>query len=413
VTAEKIPLSISKIMQSPQSLDDTDPVFATFMNMTDLGVVIFDKSMNLEYYNSNASKYFGLKPEDVENYSYSSLIKKLAKDGAFGTLDETIIATFSGDNLSRHLSSMNEQTYNFDMIMPSGRNLHLRHKLCGDRYLITAQDITQSVLQKDILAIALKAGRTGYSHYNCETKVFEINSEYLQQNLTKSQMNRAIEQGIFSIIHIEDRKIATNTWKSALKTGKKFELVSRIETGTGRNIWMRFHCKPQHSNTGALVGFIAFFEDVSKELQTRDALRQAKEDAEKSLKMKNDYLAKLAHEIRTPMNGVIGIADALIHHNSDEQINPKLELIQSSADKILRIVDETLSHAKLHAEKLTLDSKLGSPAQSVEEVVKLWEQKALKNNIKLYLVSIHLFRTKSFLINSDTNNASITLCLTR
>ena len=73
----------------------------------------------------------------------------------------------------------------------------------------------------------------------------------------------------------------------------------------------------------------------------------------------------------------------MIHHHPDKTIKPKLELIQSSADKILRIVDETLNHTKLHADKLTLESKPANPVKSVENVIKLWEHKALKNNIKL------------------------------
>jgi len=386
VTAKHIPLSISKIVNTPQSLDDTDPVFAAFMDMTDLGVVIFDKSMNLEYYNAKATQYFELSADDFdENYSYISIVQKLAGDGAFGTEDTPTKSVFSKDEIAHRLATLSEQPQTLNITMPSGRHLHLHQRLCGERFLITAQDVTQSELQKDILAIALEAGRSGYTHYNCETMTFEINSEYLQQKLSPKQINRAFEKGFFAIIHPEDRMIAQNQWEKALKTGQKFDMVCRIETGRGHNIWVRFYCRPQYSNTGYLVGFICFFEDISEELQTRDELRKAKEIAEKSLKMKNDFLAKLAHEIRTPMNGVIGIADALIYHNSDDTINPKLELIQSSADKILRIVDETLNHAKLYADKLTLDSKPGSPARSVEEVIKLWEQKALKNNIKLTL----------------------------
>jgi len=132
-----------------------------------------------------------------------------------------------------------------------------------------------------------------------------------------------------------------------------------------------------------VISFTCFFKDITQELETSDALRKAKESAENSLKTKNDFLARLSHEVRTPMNGVIGIADALIHHHPDKTIKPKLELIQSSADKILRIVDETLSHTKLHADKLTLESEPASPAKSVENVIRLWEHKALKNNISL------------------------------
>jgi len=196
-------------------------------------------------------------------------------------------------------------------------------------------------------------------------------------------MERARKEGVLAIIHPDDLTGARNIWESGLKSGKEWKHTCRILTGNGHSMWLRWNAKPQLSESGKVISFTSFFKDITQELETNDALRKAKEAAEKSLKIKNDFLARLSHEVRTPMNGVIGIADALIHHHADEAINPKLELIQSSAEKILRIVDETLNHTKLHAEKLTLELKPANPAKSVENVVRLWEQKALKNNISL------------------------------
>ena len=83
------------------------------------------------------------------------------------------------------------------------------------------------------------------------------------------------------------------------------------------------------------------------------------------------------------MNAVVGIADALIHHNGNPEIKPKLELIQISAEKIIRIVDESLEHTKLAEAKIQLDPHAASPRTAVESVCALWEQKAVENGIDL------------------------------
>ena len=62
---------------------------------------------------------------------------------------------------------------------------------------------------------------------------------------------------------------------------------------------------------------------------------------------------------------------------------PKLKLIQSSAEKIIRIVDESLEHTKLAESKIQLDPRAASPREAVETVCALWEQKAVENGIDL------------------------------
>lgn len=373
--------NLDSSLNLPKLLDQTDPVFGQIMDMSELAVVIFSKNLKLEYYNKNAAKFFELHISDLEkDFSYENIAEKFASNGLIENTNLIAIKGFIKHNSAEDASDRDHQT---KMMLPSGRWLLLKRRIVGDYYVITAQDITQAQMHKNTLSIALESGRAGYSRYNCETQKFELSSKYLENKFSKSQMKLARTEGIFSITHPSDKDAAIEAWSNALKTGKAYDNVIRVMTGKGENIWMRWHCRPQHTETGKLVSINCFFEDISAELEIREALRQSKEHAEKSLKVKNDFLARLAHEIRTPMNGVIGIADALIHHHSDKTINPKLELIQSSADKILRIVDETLNHTKLHADKLTLDSKLASPARSVEDVVKLWEQKALQNNIQL------------------------------
>ncbi len=373
--------NLDSSLSLPKLLDQTDPVFGQIMDMSELAVVIFSKSLNLEYYNKNAAKFFELHLSDLDkDFSYENVAEKFASNGLMQNTNLLAIKSFIKHNSPEDISDKDHQT---KMMMPSGRWLSLKRRIVDKYYVITAQDITQAQMHKNTLAIALESGRAGYSRYNYETQKFELSSKYFENKFTKSQMKFARTHGIFSITHPADKEGAIKAWNHTLKTGEDYDSVIRVMTGKGENLWVRWHCRPQHTDTGKLVSINCFFEDISDELEIREALRQSKEHAEKSLKVKNDFLARLAHEIRTPMNGVIGIADALIHHHSDKTINPKLELIQSSADKILRIVDETLNHTKLHADKLTLDSKLASPARSVEDVVRLWEQKALQNNIQL------------------------------
>ena len=358
---------------------------ASISDISGLGIVLFDQNMNLEFYNKLALEFFEVSESHFEhNANYSNLVTNMAKRGDFGAGNSQSFVANITDILNNQKLASDNNVAEMNLTMPSGRRLLVRQKYeSDDRILLTAKDITLEERDSHTLDIALESGGSGFWYYNIETEEISMHADYLEKHLSYRQMERARKEGILAIVHPDDLHGTTNVWEQGLKDGKPWKHTCRILTGNGQSLWLRWHARPQLSEQGNVISFTCFFKDITEELETKDALRQAKENAEKTLKTKNNFLARLSHEVRTPMNGVIGIADALIHHHPDKTIKPKLELIQSSADKILRIVDETLNHTKLHADKLTLESKPANPVKSVENVIKLWEHKALKNNIKL------------------------------
>jgi signal transduction histidine kinase/ActR/RegA family two-component response regulator len=78
--------------------------------------------------------------------------------------------------------------------------------------------------------------------------------------------------------------------------------------------------------------------------------------AEESSKTKSAFLANMSHEIRTPMNGIIGLADMLANSNLDEQQHQYIDLIRSSADALLTVINDILDHSKIEAGKLLIES---------------------------------------------------------
>ena len=369
---------------SPKDIGFKYPILATMADMSKLGLIVFDVDQKMEHFNAVAASMFGVNLAEIKgDLSYSRFVRLLANKGAFGEEDPSATVAFIKDTLKNQLAVSKSQMAELDITTPDGRFLHIRQNVAQGRCILTVEDTTQTRNNTQILEIALESGEAGYWHFNPETKELDIVSDYFEHCLTPRQMERARTDGILSIVHPDDFEKTKAVWLNALELGKPWKHTCRILKGNGDSIWVKMNVKPQLAKDKTVAGFTCFFKDVTQDLVNSDSLRRAKEGAEKSLKVQNDFLGRLAHEIRTPMNGVIGIADALIHHNADKSLTPKLELIQSSADKILRIVDETLSHTKLNADKLTLDAKLANPAKSVENIMRLWEHKALKSKIDL------------------------------
>ena len=95
-------------------------------------------------------------------------------------------------------------------------------------------------------------------------------------------------------------------------------------------------------------------ESVARKSESR--LEEALKNANAAIETKNQFLANMNHEIRTPMNGIIGMASLLIDTRMTEEQIDYVNTVKSSAQSLLRIVDDMLDFSKIEAGKIDLET---------------------------------------------------------
>ncbi len=148
--------------------------------------------------------------------------------------------------------------------------------------------------------------------------------------------------------------------------------------------------------------------------------RQSHESEQKvkaSASVKENFLANMSHEIRTPLNAVLGFANILRNTNLDEEQREYVEVIQSSGDNLLSIVNDILDLSKIEAGMLRIDETPFKVADIMSVVEAMLKPRAEEKGLQLIVnidsdipefVSGDAVRLTQILVNLVTNAIKFT-----
>ena len=110
-------------------------------------------------------------------------------------------------------------------------------------------------------------------------------------------------------------------------------------------------------SAGLFVSLYFYYhtKKLKDELQeSESALRDAKDRAEESSRLKSAFLANMSHEIRIPLNAIVGFSDVLASGGSSEdEQQGYVDIIKTNSDLLLRLINDILDVSRLEADRVT------------------------------------------------------------
>lgn len=154
--------------------------------------------------------------------------------------------------------------------------------------------------------------------------------------------------GWLQFIHPDDVEENVRSWKHSIETGEPFYLEHRFRRSDGTYHWHVTRAHAMRDGHGEVLMWIGSNTDI-------DEVRQAKEQAERASRTKDEFLAALSHELRTPLTPVLMTAavlrdDARLPLDARDQLSMMKRNIELEA----RLIDDLLDLTRIAQGKLML-----------------------------------------------------------
>ena len=166
----------------------------------------------------------------------------------------------------------------------------------------------------------------------------------------------------------EARETMRVAYACSLEEGTPYDLELPLRTAKGRSIWVRASGETEFVDGRAVRVFGALRDVTERKVaeaekeatrliveEARAAAEKARAEAEAASLAKSEFLATMSHEIRTPLNAVIGYSDRILESEGLADLDRRsAEIVKSSGEALLTIVNDVLDFSRIEAGKLEL-----------------------------------------------------------
>ncbi|MBR5613364.1 MAG: PAS domain-containing sensor histidine kinase [Bacteroidaceae bacterium] len=220
----------------------------------------------------------------------------------------------------------------------------------AEGYAHNVTDIQKSRNDVNMLTHAINNAVEYIAAVNLDGKLIFANRK-LRKSMNLSMQDDVTQTKIWELYSIVDspemwERIVKNTKEGNLEKGwimlnplQLFPEVLAIETNA---FWVT------DDNGNESIWF--FGRDVTDSVEAARKLKEAKENAERSERLKSAFLANMSHEIRTPLNAIVGFSRIISEVESPEDKAEFCRIIEENNDRLLHLINELLDISKIEAD---------------------------------------------------------------
>lgn len=188
--------------------------------------------------------------------------------------------------------------------------------------------------------------------------------------------DRSADRSWHQCVHPDDRDQAMSQWKVYLEHGDEFSEELRFLTKDDQVRWVHIRSCPMMVQSGESLGHVGTIEDITErkeaEVTRAQVMREqlARQEAEATNRMKDEFLAVLSHELRTPLNSMLGWVRLLRTKQYEKtMVDRALETIERNAETQSQLIEDILDVSKIIRGKLRLNYRSLQPVAIIQAAI--------------------------------------------
>ncbi len=276
----------------------------------------------------------------------------------------------------------------------------------GNLYKIAGveEDITEKKYWEDQvlkLSIAVKQSPVIIMITDVKGSIEYVNPKFL--HVTGYSFDEVIGKnpGILNSGYIEKDEY-TELWETIIR-GHEWQGEFRNKKKNGDLFWVSASISAIIDEQGKISHYLAIEEDITRWKTYEKQLIIAKETAEKSNKLKSEFLAQMSHEIRTPLNNILTYT-SLLEEELEDKLPKGLEstfyVIGRSAQRLIRTIDLILNLAKIQTGNFEFEfERIDMDDDILLDIILEFYTRAKEKNIEIK----YECKAENKIINGDSN----------
>jgi PAS domain S-box-containing protein len=183
----------------------------------------------------------------------------------------------------------------------------------------------------------------------------------------------------------QDSVFYKEMWET-IKSGKVWRGQFQNKKKNGELYWEAASISAILNESGDIINFIKFGDDITLQKNIETKLQIALEKALESDRLKSAFLANMSHEIRTPMNGILGFINLLNAPNlSKNQIDKYSDIINKSGERLLNTINDIIDISKIEAGQMVVSTTETSIYNVLDELYSFHSSEANQKGLSLIL----------------------------